>query len=75
MGKLPDGMIEHQEFPVPIITPSTKADFGHDVDISKDEIIKRGLVSNLIIVDSESFTKAISKEVQEIWLMSVDLYW
>jgi len=42
---MPDGMIEHQKFPEPIITPTTKAHEGHDEDISKEEIIKQGLVS------------------------------
>jgi len=43
--KLPDGMKEHQRFPLPIITPTTKAEHGrHDEDISKEEIIKSGLV-------------------------------
>ena len=44
--KIPDGMKEHQKFPVPIITPSTKADQGHDEDISREEIISQGLVSD-----------------------------
>jgi phosphoribosylaminoimidazole-succinocarboxamide synthase len=43
--KLPDGMKEHQRFPVPIITPTTKAEHGrHDEDISREEIIRSGLV-------------------------------
>src|SRR5512145_104057 len=42
---MPDGMKEHQKFPKPIITPTTKASEGHDEDISRDEIIKSGLVS------------------------------
>lgn len=42
---LPEGMKEHQRFPAPIITPTTKAEFGHDEDISKEEIISSGLVS------------------------------
>jgi phosphoribosylaminoimidazole-succinocarboxamide synthase len=43
---IPDGMREHQRFPVPIITPTTKAEQGkHDEDISREEIIKSGLVS------------------------------
>lgn len=42
---LPEGMKEHQKFEKPIITPTTKADIGHDEDISKEEIIKQGLVS------------------------------
>lgn len=44
--KIPDGMRENQAFPTPIITPTTKADMGyHDEDISKEEILKQGLVS------------------------------
>jgi phosphoribosylaminoimidazole-succinocarboxamide synthase len=42
---IPDGMIEHQRFPEPIVTPTTKATEGHDEDISKEEIIRQGLVS------------------------------
>ncbi len=42
---LPEGMREHQKFPNPIITPTTKADEGHDLDISREEIIATGLVS------------------------------
>ena len=43
--KMPDGLKENDYFPDPIITPSTKAAEGHDEDISKDEIIKRNIVS------------------------------
>ena len=43
--KIPDGMKEHQKFPQPIITPTTKAAEGHDEDISKEEILKRGVIS------------------------------
>lgn len=42
---IPDGMKEHQKFPKPIITPTTKASEGHDEDISREEIIANGLVS------------------------------
>lgn len=42
---MPDGMKENDKFPEPIITPTTKADVGHDEDISKDDIIKNNLVS------------------------------
>ena len=42
---LPEGMKENQKFPTPIITPTTKADEGHDANISKEEIIAQGLVS------------------------------
>ena len=44
--KIPEGMREHQKFPQPIVTPTTKAEIGsHDQNISKEEIIRRGLVS------------------------------
>ena len=43
--ELPEGMKENQKFPTPIITPTTKADEGHDENISKEEIIAQGLVS------------------------------
>jgi phosphoribosylaminoimidazole-succinocarboxamide synthase len=44
--QMPDGMIENDKFPNPIITPATKADFGeHDEDISKEDIIAKGIVS------------------------------
>jgi phosphoribosylaminoimidazole-succinocarboxamide synthase len=42
---LPEGMIENQKFEKPLITPTTKADVGHDEDISKEEILEQGLVS------------------------------
>ncbi len=42
---LPDGMRENEKFPSPILTPTTKADYGHDENISRDEIIRQGLVS------------------------------
>ena len=45
--KMPDGMVEHQKFPSPIITPSTKADFGHDEDISREDILRKGIVESL----------------------------
>ena len=44
--RLPEGMKENQKFPVPIVTPTTKAEIGeHDADISRKEIIKRGLAT------------------------------
>lgn len=42
---MPEGMKQNQAFPHPIITPSTKAENGHDVDISKEEIIEQGIIS------------------------------
>ena len=70
---MPDGMIEHQKFPTPIITPSTKADFGHDEDISKEKIIKKGLVSESDYNNLKALLELYIKEAQK-WLMSVDLY-
>ena len=64
--KMPDGMIEHQKFPTPIITPSTKADFGHDEDISRGEIIKQGLVSESEYNKLENFTRAIYERGSEM---------
>lgn len=56
---MPDGMKEHQKFPKPIITPTTKADEGHDEDISKEDIIKQGLVSKADYEQLEKYTLAI----------------
>jgi len=56
---LPDGMKEHDRFPSPIITPATKADEGHDEDISKEEIVERGLVSPALYAQLESATRAL----------------
>lgn len=56
---MPDGMKEHQKFPKPIITPTTKAVEGHDEDISKEEIIKLGLVSKADYELLEKYTLAI----------------
>lgn len=53
---LPTGMKEHQKFPQPIITPSTKAEEGHDEDISKEEIIKSGIVSENDYAILEDYT-------------------
>ena len=63
---LPEGMIEHQKFPNPIITPSTKADIGHDEDISKEDIIKKGIVSQSDYLQLEKYTRAIFKRGTEI---------
>lgn len=56
---MPEGMKEHQKFPKPIITPTTKASEGHDEDISKAEIIKTGLVSKEDYEQLEKYTLAI----------------
>lgn len=64
--KLPDGMKENQRFPEPIITPTTKADEGHDMNISKEEIIKQGIVSAEDYEVMEDYTKKIFARGQEI---------
>jgi phosphoribosylaminoimidazole-succinocarboxamide synthase len=56
---MPDGMVENQKFNQPLITPTTKAAFGHDEDISREEIIKQGLVSESDYIQLEKFTRAI----------------
>lgn len=53
---MPEGMKEHQKFPRPIITPTTKATEGHDLDISREEIISSGLVSKSDYEQLEDFT-------------------
>ena len=64
--KLPDGMIENQRFPEPIVTPTTKADEGHDMNISKEEIISQGLVSAADYAVIEDYTKKLFARGQEI---------
>jgi phosphoribosylaminoimidazole-succinocarboxamide synthase len=57
--KLPEGMRENEKFPKPIITPTTKASEGHDLDISRDEIIKTGLASETDYALLEKYTYSI----------------
>lgn len=65
--KLPEGMTENQKFPQPIITPTTKAEIGeHDEDISKEEIISRGLVSAEEYAVLEKYTMALFLRGTEI---------
>ena len=64
--EMPEGMVENQKFPEPIITPTTKADEGHDEDISKEEIIRQGLVSREEYEQLEAYTRAIFKRGSEI---------
>ena len=58
---LPDGMREHDKFPEPVVTPSTKADEGHDEDISKEEILERGLIYEKQFNLLEDYTKKLFK--------------
>ncbi|HKL32654.1 MAG TPA: phosphoribosylaminoimidazolesuccinocarboxamide synthase, partial [Tangfeifania sp.] len=56
---LPEGMIENQKFDEPILTPTTKADEGHDEDISRDEIISQGLVDKVEYEMLEDYTRKL----------------
>jgi phosphoribosylaminoimidazole-succinocarboxamide synthase len=56
---MPEGMRENEKFPKPIITPTTKASEGHDLDISREDIIKSGLVSETDYTMLEKFTLAL----------------
>ncbi|MEA4937483.1 MAG: phosphoribosylaminoimidazolesuccinocarboxamide synthase [Paludibacter sp.] len=65
--KIPDGMRENEKFPTPIITPTTKAEYGlHDEDISKEEILKQGLVSSEDYALLEKYTMALFLRGSEI---------
>jgi phosphoribosylaminoimidazole-succinocarboxamide synthase len=64
--KLPDGMKENERFPEPIITPTTKADEGHDMNISKEEIIAQGIVSAEDYAVMEDYTRRIFERGQQI---------
>ena len=63
---LPEGMREHDRFPEPIITPATKAEEGHDEDISREEIIARGIVSEEIYERLEAYTRALFQRGTEM---------
>jgi phosphoribosylaminoimidazole-succinocarboxamide synthase len=63
---MPEGMRENEKFPQPIITPTTKADEGHDEDISKAEIIERGIVSRVDYEQLEKYTLALYQRCCEM---------
>jgi phosphoribosylaminoimidazole-succinocarboxamide synthase len=63
---LPEGLVEHQKFPEPILTPTTKADIGHDENISKEAIIKQGLVSAEDYAMLEKYSLELFKRGSEI---------
>ena len=56
---MPEGMKEHDKFPKPIITPTTKAKIGHDIDISKEEIISNHLISKKEYEELERITRKL----------------
>ena len=64
--RLPDGMRENERFPEPIITPTTKADEGHDLNISREEIISQGIVSAEDYAVMEDYTRRLFNRGQEI---------
>ena len=64
--RLPEGMKENERFPEPSITPTTKADEGHDLNISKEEIIAQGIVSKEDYEVMEDYTRKLFARGQEI---------
>ena len=64
--KLADGLKESDKLPEPIITPTTKASEGHDEDISREEILKLGIVEEKYYVQLEKYTRALYSRGQEI---------
>jgi phosphoribosylaminoimidazole-succinocarboxamide synthase len=63
---MPDGMQEHDRFPEPLLTPTTKAEEGHDEDISREEIIAQGLVSEEDYLILEDYTRKLFKRGTEM---------
>jgi len=63
---LPDGLKENDPLPAPIITPTTKAHVGHDEDISREEILRRGIVSEKDYTQLEQYTLALFKKGTEL---------
>ncbi|MBA9077768.1 phosphoribosylaminoimidazolesuccinocarboxamide synthase [Rufibacter quisquiliarum] len=63
---MPDGLRENDPFPEPIITPTTKAAEGHDEDISREEILRQGIVSEEDYLQLEAYTRALFKRGSEL---------
>ena len=63
---MPGGMIENDAFPIPIITPATKAEEGHDEDISREAVIEQGIVSEADYLQLEKYTRALFQRGTEI---------
>jgi len=63
---MPDGLREHDRFPAPIITPTTKADEGHDEDISREEILAAGLVPEQEYIQLEEYTRMLFQRGTEM---------
>ena len=64
--KLPEGMKENDRFPEPIITPATKAEEGHDEDISREDILSKGIVPKDIYEQMERYTRALFQRGTEM---------
>jgi phosphoribosylaminoimidazole-succinocarboxamide synthase len=64
--RLPEGLKEHDRLPEPIITPTTKASEGHDEDISREQIIAQGIVSESDYIQLESYTRMLFARGTEI---------
>lgn len=63
---MPDGLRESDPFPTPIITPATKAETGHDEDISRDDILRQGIVSEADYIQLEQYTRALFQRGTEM---------
>jgi len=63
---MPEGMKENDKFPVPIITPATKAEEGHDEDISREEIIAQGIVPEDVYIQLEDYTRKLFQRGTEM---------
>ncbi|MBU2912818.1 phosphoribosylaminoimidazolesuccinocarboxamide synthase [Reichenbachiella agariperforans] len=63
---LPDGLKENDKLPTPIITPTTKASEGHDEDISREEILKQGIVEESLYIQLEEYTQALFQRGTEM---------
>ncbi|WP_255297449.1 phosphoribosylaminoimidazolesuccinocarboxamide synthase [Anaerophaga thermohalophila] len=63
---LPEGMVENQKFEEPLITPTTKATVGHDEDISREEILRQGLVKEEDYIQLEKYTKDLFQRGTEM---------
>jgi len=63
---MPDGMKENDRFPEPIITPATKAEEGHDEDISREDILAQGIVPEAEYVQMEKYTRALFQRGSEM---------
>ena len=64
--EMPEGLKENYRFPEPIITPASKAEEGHDEDISREEIIQKNLIPEAIYLQMENYTRALFQRGTEI---------